>query len=127
MTISRVFTDKAPAAIGPYSQAIAAGDLLFISGQLGMDPLTGQFVEGGVEAEARQALSNMGAILEAAGTSFAHVVKCTVLLTAMSDFAAVNQIYAEFFQEPFPARAAYAVAALPKGGKVEIEAIAALR
>jgi 2-iminobutanoate/2-iminopropanoate deaminase len=127
MTISRVLTNKAPAAIGPYSQAIAAGDFLFVSGQLGMDPSTGQFVEGGVEAEARQALSNMGAILEAAGTSFAKVVKCTVLLTAMSDFAAVNQIYAEFFQEPFPARAAYAVAALPKGGKVEIEAIAALR
>jgi 2-iminobutanoate/2-iminopropanoate deaminase len=119
-----IATNKAPAAVGPYSQAIRAGGLLFVSGQLGLDPATGKLVEG-VEAQADRALDNMAAILAEAGMGFGQVVKATVLLASMDDFALVNAIYAKRFPEAPPARAAYAVAKLPLGGLVEIEAIAA--
>ncbi|MCX5753511.1 MAG: RidA family protein [Candidatus Krumholzibacteria bacterium] len=121
-----VHTNAAPAAIGPYSQAIRAGDFLFISGQLGLDPATKKIVEGGVLFEAERALMNIGAILEAAGGTFAHVVKTTVLLQSMDDFSRLNEVYARFFSGEFPARAAYQVARLPLGALVEIEAIAYL-
>jgi 2-iminobutanoate/2-iminopropanoate deaminase len=117
-------TKRAPAAVGPDSQAIRAGGLLFVSGQLGLDPSTGKLVEG-VEAQAERALDNMAAILAEAGMGFGNVVKATVLLASMDDFAKVNSIYAKRFPENPPARAAYAVAKLPLGGLVEIEAIAA--
>jgi 2-iminobutanoate/2-iminopropanoate deaminase len=119
-----ISTKKAPAAVGPYSQAISANGLVFVSGQLGIDPATGKLVDG-VEAQAEQALENMGAILAEAGLSFASVVKATVLLQSMDDFQKVNAIYAKRFPEQAPARAAFAVAKLPLGGLVEIEAIAA--
>ena len=117
-------TPNAPAAIGPYSVGISTGALLFTAGQIGLDPKTGQMVEGGVEAEARQALTNLKAILEAGGSGLEKVVKTTVFLKDMADFARVNAIYAEFFVENPPARSAVAVAALPKNALVEIEAIA---
>jgi 2-iminobutanoate/2-iminopropanoate deaminase len=121
-----VQTNAAPAAIGPYSQAIRAGDFLFISGQLGLDPATKKMVEGGIEAQAQRALANIGAILEAAGGTFADVVKTTVLLQSMDDFPRLNEAYAPFFPGGPPARAAYQVAKLPLGALVEIEAIAYL-
>jgi len=114
----------APAAIGPYSQAVLVDKTLYVSGQLGLDTATGALVPGGVEAEAKRALDNMGHILQAAGISYNNVVKTTVLLADMNDFAKVNDVYRQYFSENFPARAAYQVAALPKGGRVEIEAIA---
>ena len=118
-------TDKAPAAIGPYSQAIDSGaGLVFVSGQLPIDPATGAFPEGGVEAQTRQSLLNARAILEAAGLGLANVVKTTVFLADMADFAAMNVVYAQFFSAPFPARSAVAVKTLPKGALVEIECIA---
>jgi 2-iminobutanoate/2-iminopropanoate deaminase len=120
-----ISTDRAPAAVGPYSQAVEAGGLVFVSGQIGLDPATGEFVEGGVEAQARQVLDNVGAILATAGLSFADVVKCTVLLADMGDFKLVNGIYAERFPSDPPARAAFAAAGLPLGALVEIETIAA--
>ena len=119
-----IATKCAPAAVGPYSQAIRAGGFLFVSGQLGLDPATGKLVDG-VEAQASQALDNMAAILAEAGMGFANVVKATVLLASMDDFIKVNMIYAKRFPESPPARAAYAVARLPLGGLVEIESIAA--
>jgi 2-iminobutanoate/2-iminopropanoate deaminase len=119
-----VTTDQAPKAIGPYSVGVKVGNLVFTAGQLGIDPVTGAIVPGGVEAETRQALSNLQAILEAAGTSLENVVKTTVFLRDMNDFAVMNGIYAEFFSENFPARSAVQVARLPKDGAVEIEAIA---
>ena len=122
----RINTDKAPAAIGPYSQAIDSGHgLIFISGQLPIDPATGAFPEGGVQEQTRQSLTNAKAILEATGLSLANVVKTTVFLADMGDFAAMNEIYAQFFSEPFPARSAVAVKTLPKGALVEVECIAA--
>ena len=122
----RINTEKAPAAIGPYSQAIDSGTgLIFVSGQLPIDPATGAFPEGGVQAQTRQSLTNAKAILEAAGLSLANVVKTTVFLADMADFAAMNEIYAQFFTEPFPARSAVAVKTLPKNALVEIECIAA--
>ncbi len=118
-----IATDKAPKAIGPYSQAIEADGLVFTSGQLGLIPETGELAEG-VEAQARQALMNIKAVLAEAGLTMDNVVKTTVLLADMADFAAVNAIYAEFFTEgSYPARSAFQVAALPKGGLVEIETI----
>ncbi|XP_063780242.1 2-iminobutanoate/2-iminopropanoate deaminase isoform X1 [Pseudophryne corroboree] len=117
---------KAPAAIGPYSQAVVVDKTMFVSGQLGMDPKSGQLVPGGVKGEARQALLNMGEILKAAGCDYGNVVKTTVLLADINDFNDVNEVYRQFFQNNFPARAAYQVAALPKGGRVEIEAVAVL-
>lgn len=117
-------TTKAPAAIGPYSQAVMVDRTLYVSGQLGMDPASGILVDGGVQAQAKQALINMGEILKAAGCGYDNVVKTTVLLADMNDFTSVNDVYKQFFSSNFPARAAYQVAALPRGGLVEIEAVA---
>ena len=121
-----IHTDKAPAAIGPYSQAIQIGQLLFTSGQVPIDPETGAIVEGGIQEQARQSLNNIKAILNAAGTNMGVVVKTTVFLQDMNDFAAMNEVYAQFFQEPYPARSAVQVGRLPKDALVEIEAIAQL-
>ncbi len=118
-----IFTDKAPAAIGPYSAAIHAGSFIFTSGQIPVDPATGG-MPATIEEQTRQSLNNVKAILEAAGTDMAHVVKTTVFLQSMSDFAAMNGVYSEFFSGAYPARSAVEVACLPKGAKVEIEAIA---
>ena len=117
-------TTAAPAAIGPYSQAIMAGDTVYVSGQLPINPSTGEFAEGGIKEQARQSLNNIKNILAEAGMTMQQVVKVTVLMTDMSDFAAVNEVYAEIFSAPYPARSAFAVAALPKGGAIEIEAVA---
>lgn len=122
--MNAISTTNAPAAIGPYSQAISVGGLIFVSGQLPIDPATGAFAEGGIKELTRQSLTNMKAILEEAGTSMANVVKTTVFLADMNDFAAMNEVYAEFFAAPFPARSAVAVKTLPKGALVEIECIA---
>lgn len=125
-SISAVSTSAAPAAIGPYSQAVQTGGLVFVSGQLPIDPATGEFAGPDVADEAAQSLRNAAAILEAAGSGLDQVVKTTVLLTDIADFAVVNEVYARFFTgSVLPARAAYAVAALPKGARVEIEMVAA--
>ena len=120
----KVSSKNAPSAIGPYSQAIEANGTVYVSGQLPIDPATGAFAGEDIKTNTRQALNNIKAILEAAGTDMAHVVKVTVLLADMGDFAAMNEVYAEFFQEPYPARAAFQVAKLPKNGPIEIEAVA---
>lgn len=120
-----VSSAAAPAAIGPYSPGIKAGDFVFLSGQLGIDPVSGEMPEG-VVAQAEQSLKNVEALLGEAGAGFANVVKTTVYLADIADFAAVNEVYASKFGEPFPARSAFQVAALPAGGLVEIEVIAAL-
>ena len=122
--MNAISTTNAPAALGPYSQAIKVGELVFVSGQLPIDHATGAFAEGGIKELTRQSLTNMKAILEEAGTSMANVVKTTVFLADMNDFAAMNEVYAEFFAAPFPARSAVAVKTLPKGALVEIECIA---
>ena len=119
-----VSTPNAPAAIGPYSQAIKAGTLLFLSGQIPLDPATGQIVPGGIEAQTRQVFTNIAAILEEAGLSFAHVVSATVYVADMNDFGKVNEIYATHFSAPAPARATVQVARLPKDALVEIQVIA---
>lgn len=124
MTRHAISTSGAPGAIGPYSQAIASEDLVFCSGQVGLDPVTGELVEGGVEAQAERALRNLAAVLDAAGCSLDDVVKTTIFLADIADFAAVNAIYARFVADPPPARSTFAVGALPKGARVEIEAIA---
>jgi 2-iminobutanoate/2-iminopropanoate deaminase len=124
MTRTAVSTTDAPKAVGPYSQGIAAGGLVFCAGQLGLDPASGQLVEGGVAAEAEQALTNLRAVLDAAGCTFADVVKTTVFLADINDFGAVNEVYARFVADPPPARSTFAVGELPKGGRIEIEAIA---
>lgn len=124
MTRQAISTTQAPAAIGPYSQAIVAGDLVFCAGQGAIDPTTGEVMTGSVEEETRRTLRNVGALLDAAGASFADVVKTTVFLTDMDDFAAMNGVYAGFFPDPPPARSTVAVRALPKGFKVEIEVVA---
>lgn len=119
-------TNNAPAAIGPYSQAIDSGSgIVFVSGQLPIDPATGAFPEGGIQAQTRQSLLNAKAILEAAGLGLDNVVKTTVYLASMADFAAMNEVYAQFFAAPFPARSAVAVKTLPKDALVEVECIAA--
>ena len=120
-----ISTKNAPAAIGPYSQAIKAGGMVFASGQLPINPATGAFPEGGIKEQTRQSILNAEAILKEAGCSLANVVKTTVLLADIADFAAMNEVYASFFSEPFPARSAFAVRDLPKGALVEIEMIAA--
>ena len=120
-----ISTHQAPAAIGPYSQAIRIGNLLYTSGQIPINPATGSFVEGGIKEQTRQSLSNIKAILEEAGLTMAHVVKTTVFMADMNDFADMNAVYAEFFAEPYPARSAVAVKTLPKGALVEIEVVAA--
>ena len=123
MTRQAIQTNGAPAAIGPYSQAIRSGDLVFCAGQVGVDPSTGELAEG-VEAQAERALRNLQAVLDAAGLGFDDVVKTTIFLTDVNDFAAVNAIYARFMADPPPARSTVGVGALPKGALIEIEAIA---
>ena len=120
-----ISTTKAPTAIGPYSQAIEAGGMVFVSGQLPINPATGEFAEGGVKELTRQSLTNMQNILAEVGLTLDNVVKTTVFLADMSDFADMNEVYAEFFSAPYPARSAVAVKTLPKGALVEIECIAA--
>lgn len=121
-----VKTERAPAAIGPYAQARRAGDLIFVSGQLPIDPATGAFNSGEAAQQAKQSLENIKAIAEAAGTGLARTVKTTIYLTDLSTFAAVNEVYASFFEAPYPARACVEVSALPKGAQVEIEAVIAI-
>ena len=120
----QISTDKAPAAIGPYSQAIEAGGMVFASGQLPIAPATGAFVEGGVKEQTRQSLTNVQNILREAGGDLSHVVTTTVFLSDMANFGAMNEVYAEFFTQPFPARSAVAVKTLPKDALVEVECIA---
>lgn len=120
----KVQTDKAPAAIGPYSQGIRAGNLVFVSGQIPIDPETGNFVEGGVGEQTEQVLKNLSAVLEAAGSSLSQVVKTTVFLADMKEFGAMNEVYAKFFTGEPPARATVAAAGLPRDARVEIEAVA---
>ncbi len=122
--MNAINTSKAPAAIGPYSQAIRTGNLVFVSGQLPIDPATGNFPEGGIKELTRQSLTNLKNILEAEGTDLAHVVKTTVFLADMADFADMNAVYSEFFKAPFPARSAVAVKTLPKNALVEVECVA---
>ena len=119
-----ISTKKAPAAIGPYSQAIQVGNLVYTSGQIPIDPATGVFVEGGIKEQTRQSLTNVKAILKETGLTMSNVVKTTVFMADMNDFADMNSVYAEFFSEPFSARSAVAVKTLPKGALVEIEVIA---
>ena len=119
-----IHTDKAPAAIGPYSQAIQAGNTIYVSGQLPIDPATGLFAGNDIASQTRQSLTNMKNILIEAGTDMSAVVKTTVLLADIADFAAMNAVYAEFFSAPYPARAAFQVACLPKNALVEIECVA---
>ena len=119
-----ISTKKAPAAIGPYSQAIRVGNLVYTSGQIPIDPATGAFVEGGIREQTRQSLTNVRAILAEAGLAMSDVVKTTVFMADMNDFAEMNAVYAEFFAEPYPARSAVAVKTLPKGTLVEIEVVA---
>ena len=119
-----ISTDKAPAAIGPYSQAIAAGDLLFTSGQIPLDPATGQMVQGDVRAQTERVMENLAAVLAAAGASFESVVKATIFVQDLGDFATVNEVYGKRFSRNPPARSTVQVAALPRGAKVEIELIA---
>lgn len=122
--MKQISTTGAPGAIGPYSQGIEANGFVYLSGQLPIDPATGNFPEGGVKEQTRQSLTNMKAILEAAGTDMAHVVKTNVFLADMGDFAAMNEVYSEFFAAPYPARSAVAVKTLPKSALVEIECVA---
>lgn len=124
--LTRFASADGPAAIGPYSPAIRVGDLLFCSGQMPIDPTSGELVAGGVAAQTRRTLDNLVTLLEAAGTTPAQVVKCTVFLADMADFAEMNAVYAEYFSEPYPARSTVAVAGIAKGALVEIEAIASL-
>jgi len=121
-----VVTDKAPKAIGPYSAGVTTGHLVFTAGQLGMNPQTGELVEGGIQAETHQALNNLKAVLKAAGSELSLVIKTTVFLKDINEFGLMNEVYGTFFTENFPARSAFQVAALPKGGSVEIEAVALL-
>jgi 2-iminobutanoate/2-iminopropanoate deaminase len=122
-----ITTPDAPGAIGPYSQAIRAGDFLFVSGQIPLDPATGALIDGGIAAQTRRVLDNLGAILGAAGASFHHVVKTTVYLADMSEFAAMNEVYGGYFPQPAPARATIQAAALPRNVRVEIDLIAYVR
>jgi len=121
-----IHTNHAPAAVGPYSQAVQHGDLAFLSGQVGLDPTTGKLVEGGVEAQARQVFRNLRAVCEAAGGDLDDLVKVNIYLTDLGNFAAVNAIMADAFNEPYPARATVGVVALPLGAEVEIEAVLGL-
>ena len=123
--MNAIATTQAPSAIGPYSQAIQVGNFVYASGQIPIDPATGAIVDGDIKAQTRQSLNNVKAILAEAGLSMRNVVKTTVFMADMNDFADMNSVYAEFFTEPYPARSAVAVKALPKGAQVEIEVIAA--
>ena len=122
--MKEIQSTAAPAAIGPYSQAIEANGMVFASGQIPIDRSTGNIVEGGIEQQTHQSLRNVKAVLEAAGTDLAHVVKTTVFLSSITDFANMNEVYAQYFSQPFPARSAVAVKDLPKGALVEIEVVA---
>ena len=122
--MKQVSTKSAPAAIGPYSQAVKTDGLVFVSGQLPIDPQTGAFPEGGIAAQTAQSLKNLGSILAEVGSDYSKVIKTTVFLAEMADFAAMNEVYSSFFNAPFPARSAIAVKELPKGALVEIECIA---
>lgn len=119
-----IATPKAPQAIGPYSQGIVGGGLIFVSGQIAVDPATGELIDGDIEVQTRKVLTHLKAVIEAGGSTMDHVVKCTVFLKDMNDFTRMNGVYNEFFQKPYPARAAIEVARLPKDVQVEIEAIA---
>ena len=127
MTKHAIQSPDAPAAIGPYSQAIRAGDTLWMSGQIALDPKTMQIVEGGIEAQAKRVFANMRAVLAAAGGSFDDVVKVSILLVDLGDFAKVNEIMAAEFRQPYPARSTFQVAALPRGSRIEVEAVAVLK
>ena len=124
--MKKLHSDKAPKALGPYSQAIVAGGLVFASGQVPIDPATGNFVEGGIKEQTKPSLTTVSNVLAEAGIDLSHVVKTTVFLSDMDNFAAMNEVYATFFSEPYPARSAVAVKTLPKGALVEIEVIAEL-
>jgi 2-iminobutanoate/2-iminopropanoate deaminase len=124
MMKKQIQTENAPGAIGPYSQAILAGTTLYVSGQIPLDPRTGQLVTGGIEKETKQALDNLKAVVSAAGGTMDSVVKTTILLADMNDFAVVNEIYGSYFKAPFPARATFQVSRLPKDARIEIEATA---
>ena len=126
MSNEAIVTDKAPAALGPYSAAVKSGNVIHVSGQLPVDPATGEFAGEDIASQTRQSLTNIQNILAAAGATMANVAECTVLLDDINDFAGMNEVYGEFFSEPFPARAAFVVAALPKAAKVEIKAVAYL-
>ena len=121
-----ISSDKAPGAVGPYSQAVMTEKLLFISGQIPIDPVTGKIIEGGIAEQTRQVIKNIGAILESAGIEFSNIVKTTVYLKNIEDFSEMNKVYASSFSSDFPARAAFEVSALPLGALVEIEAVASL-
>jgi|SRR5690606_18734302 len=121
-----VATDKAPKAIGPYSQAVKAGNLVFVSGQIPLDPATGEFVPGDVQAQTHRVMQNLSAILEAAGSSMDQVIRCTVYLADMNDFAAMNEVYGSYFSEPAPARATIQAVRLPKDARVEVDVIASV-
>ena len=122
-----IATDKAPAAVGPYSQAVRVGDFVFTAGQIPLNPATGQMVEGSIEVQTRQALTNVSAVLEAAGTTLSNVVKTTVFMADMGEFKAMNGAYAEFFSAAPPSRSAIQAAALPLGARIEIEAVAIIK
>jgi 2-iminobutanoate/2-iminopropanoate deaminase len=124
-TLKKINTENAPAAIGPYSQAIAAGEMIYVSGQLGLDTKTGKLTEGGIGAETQQALENIKAVLAAAGSNLAKVVMVNVYLADMDEFSKMNEVYAKYFAEPYPARTTVAVKTLPKNGRVEISVTAA--
>ena len=126
MTISVVNTDQAPAAIGPYSQAVVAGNMLFVSGQIPLDPSTGETVDGDISGQTKRVLENLKAVIEAAGSRMSHVVKVTIYLTDMKQFSVVNEIYGSYFSAPYPARACVQVSELPKGVQVEMDAIVQL-
>ena len=126
MSIKSIHTDNAPAAIGPYSQAVTDGHTVYVSGKIPINPATGEFAGATIEEQAKQSLTNISNILKAAGTDMSHVVKTTVLLKNIQDFAAMNEVYATFFTAPYPARSAFQAADIPKGALVEIEAIAVL-
>ncbi|MGI6089691.1 MAG: RidA family protein [Bilifractor porci] len=126
MSIKSIHTDNAPAAIGPYSQAVTDGHTVYVSGQIPINPATGEFAGATIEEQAKQSLTNISNILKAAGTDMSHVVKTTVLLKNIQDFTAMNEVYATFFTAPYPARSAFQAADIPKGALVEIEAIAVL-
>ena len=119
-------SDNAPAPIGPYSQAVKVGDTMYLSGQVPLDPATGELIDGDIDAMARRIFANLAAVMAAAGGSLADIVKLTIYLVDLNDFAKVNAVMAEYFQEPYPSRAAVAIAGLPKGAPVEVEAIAHL-
>jgi reactive intermediate/imine deaminase len=126
MSKQAIQSAEAPAAIGPYSQAIRVGDTVYLSGQIPLDPQTMQIVEGGIDAQARRVFDNLGAVARAANASLDDIVKLSILLTDLGEFAKVNEIMATYFKAPYPARATYQVAALPRGARIEVEAILAL-